>query len=80
MKHKDYKKLMGTPFDELSTQDKIRREEEFHRRLETAQVFINGILKGYINNDIEKLLESDDPMKEIVTLLKFQINEVEGIS
>ena len=80
MKHKDYKKLMNTSFDELSEQDKMMREEEFHRRLDTAIMFIDGIAKGYINDDIEKLMEDDDPMKETVKLLKLQINEVEGIS
>ena len=80
MKHKDYKKLMKTSFDKLSKQDKIKRTKEFHRRLEVAQMFITGIIKGYVNNDIEKLMEDDDPMKETVKLLKLQINEVEGIS
>ena len=80
MKHKDYKKLMNTSFDELSEQDKMMREEEFHKRLETAQIFLNGIIKGYVNDDIEKLMEDDDPLKETVKLLKLQINEVEGIS
>ena len=53
MKHKDYKKLMKTSFDKLSEQDKIKRKKEFHRRLEVAQMFLNGITKGYVNNDIE---------------------------
>ena len=46
MKHKDYKKLMKTSFDKLSEQDKIKRTKEFHRRLEVAQMFITGIIKG----------------------------------
>ena len=78
MKHKDYKKLMKTPFDELSEQDQKKRKKEFHRRLEVAQMFITGMVKGYVNDDIGKLMEDDDPMKEKVELLKLQINEVEG--
>ena len=80
MNHKDYSKLMKTPFDKLSKQDKIKRKKEFHRRLDTAIMFIDGIAKGYINDDIEQLMNDDDPMKETVKLVKLQINEVEGIS
>ena len=78
MKHKDYEKLMKTPFDELSEEDQKKRKKEFHRRLEVAQMFITGMVKGYVNDDIGKLMEDDDPMKEKVELLKLQINEVEG--
>jgi RNA binding exosome subunit len=80
MKHKDYKKLMKLPFEDLSEEDQNKRKKEFHRRLEVAQMFLNGIVKGYINNDIEKLMEDDDPMKETVKLVKLQINEVNGMS
>jgi hypothetical protein len=80
MNHKDYMKLMKTPFDKLSKQDKEKRKKEFHRRLEVAQVFISGMVKGYINNDIDKLMDDDDPLKETVKLIKLQINEVEGMS
>ena len=59
---------------------KCDNEVVLPRRLEVAQMFLNGIIKGYVNNDIEKLIEDDDPMKETVKLLKLQINEVEGIS
>ena len=80
MNHKDYMKLMKTPFDKLSKQDKEKRKKEFHRRLEVAQVFISGMVKGYINNDIDKLMDDDDTLKETVKLIKLQINEVEGMS
>ena len=80
MKHKDYMKLMKTPFDELSEQDQKKRKKEFHRRLEVAQMFITGLTKGYVNDDIGKLMEDDDPMKEKVELLKLKINEVEAIA
>ena len=78
MKYKDYMKLMKTPFDGLSEEDQKKRKKEFHRRLEVAQMFITGMVKGYVNDDIGKLMEDDDPMKEKVELLKLQINEVEG--
>ena len=80
MKHKDYMKLMKTPFDELSEQDQKKRKKEFHRRLEVAQMFVTGMVKGYVNDDIGKLMEDDDPMKDTVELLKLKINEVEAIA
>ena len=33
MKHKDYRKLMRTPFEELSEQDQKNRTIEFKRRM-----------------------------------------------
>ena len=80
MNHKDYKKLMKTSFDELSEEDQKKRKKEFHRRLEVAQMFITGMVKCHVNDDIGKLMEDDDPMKDTVELLKLQINEVEGIA
>ena len=80
MKHKDYMKLMKTPFDVLSDEDQKKRKKEFHRRLEVAQMFITGMVKGYVNDDIGKLMEDDDPMKDTVELLKLRINEVEGVA
>ena len=80
MKHKDYMKLMKTPFDELSGEDQNKRKKEFHRRLEVAQMFISGMIKGYVNDDISKLMDDDDPLKDEVELLKLKINEVEAIA
>ena len=80
MKHKDYIKLMETPFEDLSIEDQKKRKKEFHRRLDVCQMCIQGMIKGYVNDDIGKLLEDDDPMKETVELLKLKINEVEGVS
>ena len=80
MKHKDYKKLMGTPFDELSDEDQKKRKKEFNRRLEVAQMFITGMIKGHVNDDIGKLMDDDDPLKDAVELLKLKINEVEAIA
>ena len=65
---------METPFEELSVEDQKKRKKEFHRRLDVCQMFIQGMIKGYVNNDIDKLLEDDDPMKETVELLKLKIN------
>ena len=80
MKHKDYEKLMKTPFDELSEEDQNKRKKEFHRRLEVAQMFVTGMIKGHVNDDISKLMDDDDPLKDAVELLKLQINEVEAIA
>ena len=80
MKHKDYMKLMKTPFEELSKQDQKKRKKEFHRRLEVAQMFITGMVKGHVNDDIDKLIEDDDPIKDTVELVKLQINEVEAMA
>ena len=80
MKHKDYMKLMKTPFEELSEEDQKKRKKEFHRRLEVVQMFVTGMIKGHVNDDIGKLLEDDDPMKDMVELVKLQINEVEAIA
>ena len=78
MKHKDYMKLMKTPFEELSEQDQKKRTIEFKRRMEVAKTFVTGLTKGYISDDIDKLIEDDDPIKETVELVKLQINEVTG--
>jgi hypothetical protein len=80
MKHKDYMKLMKTSFDELSEEDQNKRKKEFHRRLEVAQMFITGMIKGHVNDDISKLMDNDDPLKDTIELLKLKINEVEAIA
>ena len=80
MKHKDYMKLMKTSFDELSEEDQKKRKKEFHRRLEVAQMFVTGMIKGHVNDDISKLMDDDDPLKDAVELLKLKINEVEGVA
>ena len=78
MKHKDYMKLMKTPFEELSEQDQKKRKIEFKRRIEVAKTFVTGLTKGYISDDIDKLIEDDDPIKDTVELVKLQTNEVGG--
>ena len=80
MKHKDYMKLMKTPFDELSEEDQKKRKIEFKRRIEVAKTFVTGLTKGYISDDIDKLIEDDDPIKDTVELLKLKINEVEAMA
>ena len=80
MKHKDYMKLMKTSFDELSEEDQKKRKKEFHRRLEVVQMFVTGMIKGHVNDDIGKLMDDDDPLKDAVELLKLKINEVEGVA
>ena len=78
MKHKDYMKLMKTPFDELSEQDQKKRKKEFHRRLEVAKTFVTGLTKGYINDDIGKEIPDDDPIQDVIEIVKAQINEIPG--
>ena len=80
MKHKEYKKLMRTTFEELSEQDQKKRTIEFKRRMEVAKTFVTGLTKGYISDDIDKLIEDDDPIKDTVELVKLRINEVEAIA
>ena len=46
--------------------------------MEVAKTFVTGLTKGYVNDDIGKLMEDDDPLKETVELVKLQINEVGG--
>jgi hypothetical protein len=36
------------------------------------------LTKGYISDDIDKLIEDDDPIKDTVELVKLQTNEVGG--
>ena len=78
MKHKDYMKLMKNQFDELSVEDQKKRKKEFNRRMEVCRMFLTGMVKGYVNDDISKLMEDDDPMKDTIELLRLRINEVEG--
>ena len=76
MKYKDYMKLMKTPYDELSEQDQKKRKKEFHRRLKVCQMFLGGMVKGYINDDISKLMEDDDPLKDTIELLSVKYEGV----
>ena len=78
MTYKEYIKLMKTPIDELSREDKVRRKEEFEKRLEVCKKFLAGMMQGHINEDIKKLIAEDDPMQEALEVLRIRVNEIEG--
>ena len=78
MKFKEYKKLMSVPFKELSTNDQAKRNEEFQRRLDICKLFLTGIKKGYVSDEVANQMEVDDPMADIVTVIQAQVNEVPG--
>ena len=75
MKHKDYMKLMKTPFDELSREDQQKRTIEFKRRMKMAAKFMGGLRDGKIDKEFVDLMEDDDPMKETVETLKIKVND-----
>jgi len=78
MNYKEYMKLMKTPFDELTDEDQRKRTEEFNRRMNICKMFLVGMMQGYINDDIDNLVPDDDPMKEMIEVLKVRVNEIEG--
>jgi hypothetical protein len=75
MKHKDYMKLMKTPFDELSKEDQQKRTTEFNRRMKIATKFMRGLRDGKIDEKFVDLVEDDDPMKEMIEILKIKVND-----
>ena len=78
MKFKEYQKLMKIDFEELSSEDKLKRSNEFVRRLDICKMFLTGIHTGRIPDNITDLMEEDDPIKDLVTIMKAQINELPG--
>ena len=75
MKHKDYMKLMKTPFEELSLEDQRKRTTEFQRRMKIATKFMSGLRDGKIDEEFVDLVEDDDPMKETIEILKIKVND-----
>ena len=75
MKHKEYRKLMRTPFEELSEQDQKKRTTEFKRRMKMATKFMGGLRDGKIDEEFVDLVEDDDPMKETIEILKIKVND-----
>jgi len=75
MKHKEYRKLMRTPFEELSLEDQKKRTTEFQRRMKLAKSFMMQLKDGQINDELVNLMEVDDPMRETVEVIKIQIND-----
>jgi thiamine biosynthesis lipoprotein ApbE len=78
MRFKEYQKLMSVPHDDLSTKDKAKRKKEFIRRVEVCKLFLTGIKKGYVSDEVANQMEVDDPMTDIVTVIQAQVNEVPG--
>ena len=76
MKHKDYIKLMKTPFKELSVEDQKKRTTEFNKRIKLCTTFLVGLGKGHVNNEMAALLEDDDPVKEMLEIVQIQTNDV----
>ena len=75
MKHKEYMKLMKTPFDELSKEDQQIRTAEFNKRIKIATKFMSGLRDGKIDEEFVDLVEDDDPMKETIEILKIKVND-----
>ncbi len=75
MKHEDYRKLMRTPFDELSAEDQEKRTNEFLRRMELASSFLSQLKDGKIHDEFVDLIEDDDPMKEMIEVVKIKAND-----
>ena len=75
MKHKDYMKLMKTPFDDLSKEDQQKRTTEINRRMKIATKFMGGLRDGKIDEEFVDLVEDDDPMKETIEILKIKVND-----
>ena len=75
MKHKDYMKLMKTPFDDLSKEDQQKRTTEFNRRMKAATKFMSGLRDGKIDEEFVDLVEDDEPMKETIETLKIKVND-----
>jgi hypothetical protein len=75
MKHKDYMKLMKTPFDDLSKEDQQKRTTEFKRRMKMATKFMDGLRDGKIDEEFVDLVEDDDPMKEMIEILKIKMDD-----
>jgi hypothetical protein len=78
MNYKEYVKLMKTPLDKLSEEDQQKRTEEFNRRMNICKTFLVGMMQGYISEDVENLIPQDDPMREMIAILRIRVNEIEG--
>jgi|TARA_Y100000310_G_C20364096_1_gene660348 RNA binding exosome subunit len=77
MRHKEYTKLMKTPFEELSKENQDKRRKEFKKRLGTCSAFLNEMIKGSISKETLDLLEEDDPIKEACKVLIIN-NTIQG--
>ena len=78
MNFEEYKKLVSVPLESLSEEDQQIRLEEFRRRMNVCRLFLDGMVKGYISDDIGKEIPDDDPIHEVIEVLRAQINEIPG--
>ena len=78
MNFKEYKKLMSVPLESLTEEYQLIRMEEFRKRMDIFKLFIEGMVKGYISDDIGKDIPDDDPIQGVIEVLKAQINEIPG--
>ena len=78
MNFKEYKKLMSVPLESLTEEYQLIRMEEFRKRMDVFKLFIEGMVKGYISDDIGKDIPDDDPIQDVIEVLKAQINEIPG--
>jgi hypothetical protein len=78
MNFKEYKKLMSVPLESLTEEYQLIRMEEFRKRMDIFKLFIEGMVKGYISDDIGKDIPDDDPIQDVIEVLKAQINEIPG--
>ena len=78
MNFKEYKKLMSVQLESLTEEYQLIRMEEFRKRMDVFKLFIEGMVKGYINDDIGKDIPDDDPIQDVIEVLKAQINEIPG--
>jgi hypothetical protein len=79
MKHEDYRKLMRTPFEELSAEDQEKRTNEFLRRMELASAFLLQLKNGAVSDEFPgDLIEDDDPMKEMIEIIRIKVNDTIG--
>ena len=59
MKHKEYTKLMKTPFDKLSKEDQQLRTTEFNKRLQLARTFMLQLREGKIDKNFTGIILKD---------------------
>ena len=78
MNFEEYKKLMSVPLESLTEEYQLIRMEEFRKRMDVFKLFIEGMVKGYISDDIGKDIPDDDPIQDVIEVLKAQINEIPG--
>jgi len=78
MNFEEYRKLMSVPLESLSEDDQQIRMEEFRSRMNVCRLFLDGMVKGYISDDIGKEIPDDDPIHGVIEVLRAQINEIPG--